>query len=78
MAREQIITCDMGGEPDARPFEIIFDSVHVQVDLCEKHAAPLLKVAEKGRQISSAAHRQGGKKQYDRLLRGVSTSPDED
>ena len=42
-------SCDVGGEPDAEPYEIVVEGQKWMVDLCVKHAAPLREIACAGR-----------------------------
>lgn len=48
MARENIIRCDICNEPGASAYKLSDESVTVRVDLCVKHAKPIVSLMEKG------------------------------
>lgn len=50
MARNVSISCDIGGEDQAQTYLLTLpNGAVIEVDLCPKHAAPLVKIAAKGR-----------------------------
>lgn len=50
MARNVTVSCDVGGEEEATTYLLTLPGGKVvEVDLCPKHAAPLLKIADRGR-----------------------------
>jgi hypothetical protein len=61
------VLCDVCGEPgdDVRTYSIGTDGQHWEIDLDEKHAEPLLKIAHKGRQ----PERGRGASQYEKFIR---------
>lgn len=71
MAREELVLCDVGGEPEAESWTLIQGERRWEVDVCAKHAAPLLKIAEKGRSIMDpSAPRSRVLRTLDKTYRG--------
>lgn len=71
MAREEIVKCDVCGEPGAKPWSLTQDERRWEIDVCDRHAAPLLKVAEKGRSILDTSGPRGRTlRAYDKTFRG--------
>lgn len=58
MAKAVITSCDVCGTPESddtpiRTYSIRTDGTTYEVDLDEKHAAPILKIAQKGREVAN-------------------------
>lgn len=76
MAKEVVTRCDVcGGEP-ASSFSIATDAGTAEIDLCQKHAAPLLRLYQKGRvrttPVRSGSGTHGNQIQaLEALVRGV-------
>lgn len=78
MAKEIITSCDIcAGQPAETHTITSPDGTMVQVDLCEKHAAPIVKVMSAGHKVATqingvtprAAH--SGPRALEAMVRGV-------
>lgn len=74
MAREVLVTCDVGGEPDAKLYTFTDDGETWEIELCEKHAAPIERLKAKGRKRMATATPIRGRRSVNQLesrVRGI-------
>lgn len=73
MAREVVTRCDICGEPgdDVRTYTVRTDSLAWELDLDDRHAENLLKIARKGRSVAVPVSGRSGTRQLERRIRAV-------
>lgn len=73
MAKAVITSCDACGEAseDVRTYTVRTDGEAWEVDLDDKHAEALLKIARKGRSVTVLGAGRSGTRQLERRIRAV-------
>lgn len=73
MAKAVITSCDVCGTADdtVRTFTIKEDGKTWEVDLDERHAAPILKVAQKGREVANLGRVRDPNKALEQRIRNA-------
>lgn len=77
MAKEVVTRCDVCGTADdtVRTYTVKTDGTTWEVDLDEKHAEPILKVARKGREVANLSRVRNPNKTLEQRIRNA---PDKD
>ena len=73
MAKAVITSCDACGiaGDDVRTYTVRTDGQAWEVDLDDKHAEALLKIAQKGRPVTVLGAGRGGTRQLERRIRAL-------
>lgn len=73
MAKAVITSCDSCGEPgdDVRTYTVRTDGHAWEIDLDDKHAEALLRIARRGRPVTVLGAGRSGTRQLERRIRAV-------
>lgn len=73
MAKEVVTRCDVCGTADetVRTYTIRTDGKTWEVDLDEKHALPILKVAQKGREVANLSRVRDPNRSLEQRIRNA-------